>query len=183
MEKCSRKVMKLLGRTAGWALIAALGLFPAGCLVSDDEYDETLRRRDRLRSEVDSMHLANDQLNQEITQIYSSCDVLNTQIALTASLAIYNKYTTGLIRPKPVLPAPLPTTAAPTRPRGSSSGAAAPANTSRPPQEPGSATAPPRRQSQSGAGNTPPGPVRTPPPPPPPAPPVGPGGGSIDWGN
>lgn len=155
----------------------------AGCLADGDKYEEAQREKDKILAELQELHRSNDFLNQEIGRLYNDSDTLSTQLALSASLFLHDKYTTGLARPRAAAVQP----AAPSRPAN--------AGNSRPRQNPGqggeqSGSRPqgggqPRGGNSGGSGGGSGG-LNTPPPPPPSAtPPAAPRprpSGSVDWG-
>lgn len=94
----AKKTLAFLNRLAGPALVLALGLVPAGCLVGDDKFGEAQLERDKFRGELQRLHLSNDDLKREITETYASCDLIGTRLTVMAALNIHEQYTAKLGR-------------------------------------------------------------------------------------
>lgn len=98
LEKQGNGKIRALERAAGFLFTLILALLTVGCLVDNDDYNQTSREIDEYQVKLQNMRLANDQLNREIIAVYDECDALNSQLAILAALNIHDKYTDGLKR-------------------------------------------------------------------------------------
>lgn len=172
LEKKGNGKLRALERTAGFLFTLILALLTVGCLVDNDDYNQTSREIEEYQVKLQNMRLANDQLNREIIAVYDECEALNSQLAVLAALNIHDKYTDGLKRVE--APAVTPPPRVRETPR-----ATTPPRTSRPTVN--TDTSAPRREASGQRGSSgqgsggssaspspPPSPSRT--------------DGAIDWG-
>ncbi len=179
-----------LRRSSAVLFMLAAAVFTSGCLVDNDKYDEARQHQDKIRTELQELYRSNDVLNQEITRLYNDSETLSTQLAMSASLVLHDRYTTGLTRPPATTPAPSrsgSTAVGRTRPGAAQPSAGSQARPATTQQRPAAAS--PRDASTSGRSSmtsTPALPPSTPPttqPTPPPATPRPRPSGSVDWGS
>ncbi len=173
-------------RGAAWLLAVALGagLMLGGCWSGNDEYAQTKQERDEILGELQKLTRVNDHLNLEIGRLYNECDQLSTQVALTAALAIHDRFTADLVKPKPVQPTPPARGSTATTPRPRQTGTPPAATTPRRDDGAGPAGRGGSTGSTRGGGSSAGQTTRPAPPPPPPPPPSGTNrpSGAVDWG-